>query len=413
MKKIVWLFLFCGFFTLSCNRVIDQDNLTISDRDFLSTRAICKDSLSNCIPDSSWVELSNGLILRKVGDKYFWDDMVFTEDGLGYLDPYHNRAAIRSGSMYYWPYGIVYYSFNSNVGADTSYVIQVMNSISSATSIVFVPKGDSNNNYIEFRKSSSTDSEVGMQSGGQVINFSSSSIYDRPLNHEILHALGFFHEHSRADRDDYVTINWSNIKPGKIYNFLKYTSILTPGNGVDFGNFDYDSIMIYPSTTDNTDFAYDISEPIMTKKNGGSISYNTTLSSGDIAAISSIYGPPYHRLEHHLIRVVEDSVSGYSERYITEVADSIVFYADKSCLIRTPLVYDRVIGVNTTHCYNNGDGYTEELNTNNYTVLAGTTAYCLRHGYNYYLYYASDPEIGYDVKEYSLIHNLAPSVNYY
>lgn len=34
------------------------------------------------------------------------------------------------------------------------------------------------------------------------------------IEHEFLHALGFWHEQSRADRDDYVKIMWDYISEG-------------------------------------------------------------------------------------------------------------------------------------------------------------------------------------------------------
>ena len=36
------------------------------------------------------------------------------------------------------------------------------------------------------------------------------------MMHELMHTIGIYHEQSRNDRDDYVTINNDNVKPGDI-----------------------------------------------------------------------------------------------------------------------------------------------------------------------------------------------------
>ena len=60
--------------------------------------------------------------------------------------------------------------------------------------------------------------------------------------HELGHALGFFHEHARWDRDRFVTIHYENIKPGREpdYDWIPRTNWITGATP-----YDYRSIMHY------------------------------------------------------------------------------------------------------------------------------------------------------------------------
>ena len=42
------------------------------------------------------------------------------------------------------------------------------------------------------------------------------------IKHEMMHTLGFYHEHSRSDRDQYIKVNWDHISDGNEAQFLTY-----------------------------------------------------------------------------------------------------------------------------------------------------------------------------------------------
>ncbi|XP_043921774.1 meprin A subunit beta-like [Protopterus annectens] len=98
-------------------------------------------------------------------------------------------------------------------------------------------------NYISVIKENGCWSYVGNnQDGRQELSIGDRCDHIAVVEHEFLHALGFWHEQSRADRDDYVTIMWDRIEPGREHNFLKYDDIETDSLNVPY---DYTSLMHY------------------------------------------------------------------------------------------------------------------------------------------------------------------------
>lgn len=94
------------------------------------------------------------------------------------------------------------------------------------------------------------------------------------------HTVGLWHEQSREDRDAYVIIHWNKIRPGYEHNFSQRIT-----DGDDIGAYDYQSVMHYPRTA----FSTDGSDTITPVNPSASIGQRSSLSSGDIAAVNSLY----------------------------------------------------------------------------------------------------------------------------
>jgi len=75
--------------------------------------------------------------------------------------------------------------------------------------------------------------------------------------HEFLHALGFWHEHNRPDRDDYINLHWENMPKKFQYAFYKKSG------SRKIGSYDYISVMHYWGTAFSTN-----GKPTITRKDG-------------------------------------------------------------------------------------------------------------------------------------------------
>ncbi|XP_036420179.1 high choriolytic enzyme 1-like [Colossoma macropomum] len=126
--------------------------------------------------------------------------------------------------------------------SDRSVIAGAMATFHSKTCIRFVLR-TTETDYLSIENRDGCYSPVGRSGGKQVVSLNRNGcVYHGIVQHELNHALGFYHEQTRSDRDRYVRINWENISPAMQYNFNKENTnnLNTP--------YDYSSVMHYGKT---------------------------------------------------------------------------------------------------------------------------------------------------------------------
>ncbi|MDZ4678239.1 MAG: M12 family metallopeptidase [Oligoflexia bacterium] len=110
------------------------------------------------------------------------------------------------------------------------------------TPINFIPYSDQPDAIVFQPGPGHCKSYLGKVGGLQPI-WLSGQCFAPEIAHEIMHALGFIHEHSRTDRGQYVEIVWENIDDQYKSQFtMAPESLMLPLKST---SFDYQSIMIY------------------------------------------------------------------------------------------------------------------------------------------------------------------------
>lgn len=241
----------------------------------------------------------------------FQGDMLLNEEQIASLaiDMQENdtemktRGSILNNSKYKW--GEIGYSFDRNFGQQhIQYVREAIAEWKNACPYL---------NFVDYSGYSGTGvfdclifyhdpnggsfSYIGKQSYFQKISIATWGDKGTAM-HEIGHALGLIHEHTRIDRDTYITVDINNVKKDKQHNYNKVSGhyFATDGLSLPVGNIgitapglDFNSLMMYSS--DGGDFAIDPNKPVMVKKSDGSRfrAQRSYIGTNDAAAIRMFY----------------------------------------------------------------------------------------------------------------------------
>lgn len=159
-----------------------------------------------------------------------------------------------------------------------------MNTMEKYTCVRFVERVYEKD-YIKLHSGDGCSSRMGRSGGMQEISLQKNGcLSSGTIVHELIHALGYDHMHSSADRDNYVNINYNNIRSDSVSNF----DLDDPRVFSNFGTkYDLYSVMHY----DKKAFSKNGKETIIPRNRRFSkvIGQRVGMSKNDVKRINNMY----------------------------------------------------------------------------------------------------------------------------
>lgn len=217
-----------------------------------------------------------------------------------------------------WPGGIIPYEIDTAIypvdqNGRTIILAAIKNWNDANTGFMLVPRTNQTNYLVFGEDPNACYSNVGFQGGRQYIrcDLDGGGFNERSIMHEIGHAIGFYHEHQRFDRDRYVHV----LPGGKAADYQK-----TRANN-QFRQYDFGSIMHYyfgdKLQARNT---------VITPTQANLVGKQTALSQLDVEAAR--YLASYAKTRQLRINTTSSAVRSSSQKFFKPVCEELAEKAE-------------------------------------------------------------------------------------
>jgi uncharacterized protein (TIGR03437 family) len=188
-----------------------------------------------------------------------------------------------------WPNGVIPYTIDPLFSAaQRAEILEAIRHWNENTPIRLIERTNETNGvqFLTDNDAYSCRSTIGMSTRAQILLPQGCGLV--AIIHEIGHTVGLWHEHTRTDRNRFVTIVYENMERRYASQFDERA-----GNARDLGPYDFSSIMHYGPWDFGSEPSAQVMETVPAGIEFGGV---RRLSAGDLAAVRTMYEKPVSRV---------------------------------------------------------------------------------------------------------------------